>query len=282
MSAAVSGVSLTGRVYVRPTMIFAVDHIGETNIGIKAFVEQSISGPCTGEGRSDGTTYAANVGLQLTVGARLNISFADHVFVDKKFGPKEIVSAKWPIDSDCFHLPSTELSQLIASSKATLDVYVSVLPNVVIVRDHAMNPLTNGTYVDAQGMSYSGIVKRKASGSCADLPDMMVTFQMRGDPHSPGTTRWVGSANHNYVCKTASGENYNVGCIWQQVYQDGDSLEVPVIVDPYDAVTATVVSCGEINYYPPGVGGKNLISPNRDTMTIGSDDCYDEIVLRRQ
>jgi hypothetical protein len=65
---------MTGNVYVMPTFVFTIDHIGGPNVGLKSFVEPVVeidsASACKG-----GAQYTVNWGLQLTLGAHIKISF---------------------------------------------------------------------------------------------------------------------------------------------------------------------------------------------------------------
>ena len=94
-----------------PVVVINIDHIGGPQIGFKGFVTTSVDhkedgSMCSVTGGT-GTSYTTAWGLQLTLGAHLDIEFVGHVFVNKSTDNEPVWSHQWPLGAGCLDLPSS-------------------------------------------------------------------------------------------------------------------------------------------------------------------------------
>lgn len=111
-------------VYVLPTVQVEIDYIGGPNLGIKPYVEAVASfnpldtkDPCHGLRGKVGV----NLGLQVSLGARIDIEILGHSLLKKEVKPATLVSLKYPIYSACI-----KFNLLPLDSKASNDKFLTM------------------------------------------------------------------------------------------------------------------------------------------------------------
>lgn len=248
------GINANVQFYLMPVLVVHVDCIGSVNVGLKPFIEpslqyQSIGSPCNPNGTS-GSIFKLDWGLQLTIGASLNITVLDYHVYDRSFGPYVAFSMKWPLTHGCLAFESG--------------------PNLF---EHTP-PLF---FV---GMSYSGVLVFSVSDPlCSKLSNLSVpiTFQLVQLPEpTSGYPMWVGAGNHNWNVS-----DYNVACVSQIPYlANGGMLEVfqPPGVDP----TFKNCTLDAQGYALLNLGGSYGFSQDLSQLTINTGSpCIGSFTLTR-
>jgi hypothetical protein len=120
--------------YVLPTFVLGLDHLGTTSLGLKVFIEESIdfdSGsftwldPCANcKGR-----VTTNVGVQTTISANISVTVAGYTIYRKEIAPLGVLSYKKPILTGCIGNQTT----LSLNHKLSLDnLQRSAIPGLAL------------------------------------------------------------------------------------------------------------------------------------------------------
>lgn len=119
-------IQMTGQIYILPSFVFVIDHIGGPSVGIKTSLDmtavwQSFDSPCSPDGGA-ALSIALNAGLDVTLGGKISINIADRDIYDKDLGQKSIYTGKWPIDSFCLNVDLNGLPEASLEEKALFEL----------------------------------------------------------------------------------------------------------------------------------------------------------------
>ena len=212
------------QVYILPVVQFNVDSIGGPNVGLKGFVEPTSK--IDTRDPTCSTKYSVNFGLQLTVGAQLDIHFENHEIFKHNYGPWQIWSHKWPLASGCIHFGSD-------FDKAPVQLlggpdYVDNINETLAHRTRRSDDGKHVTVIDVPGtfkffetVTYHGkfSYKENPPAACgAMVPALTLSVQFTEIPDDPKVDMYFTAAvNHNFQNRSTLGV-YNHGCILQSKY----------------------------------------------------------------
>jgi len=257
------------KVYVMPVIVIVIDHIGGPNVGFKGFVQSSLDykqdgSMCSPTGGT-GLSYTTAWGLQLTLGAQLDISFAGHTFLHKETDPQPIWSHQWPLTAGCLALPS--------------------IMTHAVERNLIKQNTPDGRYDFFEGVQYVGDITVKDDPSCDHLVSIHGGLQFVNSSEN-GLPGWVGvSLNNNG--RTSSLTDYNIGCVGQNYYvADGPKLQY--YVQPALEPSVVYVNCtlGMLNHAGitlASLEGTWSLSEDFGTMSINPENtCILPMTLKRE
>jgi hypothetical protein len=266
-------------VYIMPVVNINIDHIGGPKIGFKGFVEPVIEfqseSPCsTSKPWGPAAKYTFNWGLQLTIGAFLNITVGDtSILPPKTWGPTQIFNLKWPLTSGCIHPP---------------------VRNILPLRNKRSDPMIVPHYLGDKlilfdGVAYSGQVLINDLPGCDQFLSIPVHFQLMNtsgaDTH--GFPVWTSNEPHNWNrTSIVPDTGINVGCVAQATYvADYGVFEVfytPPGEPSIDYKNCTLDAIRQ-KYTIMSLSGAYSISLDESTLTITTgEQCIGTVVLSRQ
>lgn len=196
-------------IYLLPTVVITVDHIGGPNMAVKTYLEQKFGAGNHYCEQKEGYDLQAitNVGLEVTAGADVNIGVMGHEFWDHSWGPWGVWSKKMPIWSGCL---STSDSKQPSS-----------------------DGLVPGTTWTGTQQKVRNKLTELQGDRCSHYPDSMeVSMQMVNHTStrakSEGKMEFVGSQTYSRS-SNGSADEAPFGCVVQSGYfmvynQDGASL----------------------------------------------------------
>lgn len=254
-------------VYVMPVIWINVDHIGGPNVGFKGFVEPGIDAESQGSQCSSsggaGASYFVNFGLQLSIGAHIDIEFVGHTFINKTFEPAIIWSHKWPLASGCID---------------TQDQGGNFTSKSLTAQDQP--------YKMFDGVAYNGPVISKAIQGCDQTHSVHVSAQFVQT--DDGQVLFGIGPNDNFVVNSTAALPYNVGCLGQTWYKMSYGN-----LAPYNAPSGSgsldinymncTLDAFRNGYTYSQVGGAATFSTDLSTLTIDTaSKCFEPIVLHRE
>jgi len=266
-------IGAVAKVYVMPVIVVNIDHIGGPNVGLKGFVQTSIDfkedgSMCSPTGGM-GTSFTTAWGLQLTLGAHLNISFVGHDFLDKSTAPAPIWSHQWPLTAGCFDI---DANRKLADASGFV-----------------WNPVTHpssDTYAFFEGVQYVGDITIKNDPSCDQLVSIHGGLQFANASEVNGRPGFVGvSLNNNGRKSTLT--DYNIGCVGQNYYI-ADGAKLKYFVQPPEEPSVQYVNCTMGAYQKQGVTLANLegswtLSADFSQLTVTPDNpCINPMTLNRE
>jgi len=266
-------------VYIMPVIDISIDHLGGPNIGIKGFVEPVIqfksSSPCN-RGSSPwgpGSTYTINWGLQLTIGARLDVTLGPIHVLDKSWGPDQIFHIKWPLSSGCLRLPTDALLRGPGA--------------LGLIEPHYLGDQLH--FFD--GVAYSGEVVVSGASGCDQLLSIPVHFQIMNSSSGPETQNypvWTSHSPHNWN-RTNPDSNIsssvNMGCVNQAtylaIYGKFELFQTPVGQQSIDYKNCTLDTIKQ-GFTLMSLSGSYTLSPDLSTLTIDTGSvCIGTVNLTR-
>jgi hypothetical protein len=254
-------------VYLMPVVWINVDHIGGPNIGVKGFVEpgmdaESEDSQCSSTGGA-GASYFVNFGLQLSIGAHIEIEFVGHTFINKTFEPAVIWSHKWPLTSGCIGTKAqgvNSTSMSVSSQNAPYQMFSGVTYNgPIVVKDVDGCDQTHSVYVSAQFVQ---------------TEDGQVLFGV--------------GPNDNFKRQVQDFEPYNIGCLGQTWYKLSwgflGPYRPPAGSNSFDInYMNCTLDAFKQGYTYTQVSGAANFSTDLGTFTIDTDSkCFEPIVLQRE
>lgn len=272
-------VSVSASIYVLPTIVLNVDDIGGGSVGVKGIVEPTLlletPSPCSSTGLA-GAKFVLNWGLQVAVGAQLDIGLQNHPIYKHDWGPWQIVSIKHPLLSGCVHTSAEFEAMTRNDSRLALLGISHPTMGGFVTHVHQGPP-----YLFHVGATYSGVIKPKpdAPPSCGSTPTMIAALQYTSDDSSPrGYPTWSGNVNHNYA-QSNKVSTFNWGCVNQAEYEVESgtlSLSTDLTVHMKNCTTEETNE-PDLTKYLHALGGAYSLSQDFSTMTIDSSDpsCLD-------
>lgn len=249
-------------VYIMPVVWINIDHIGGPNVGVKGFVEPAVDFEQTNSlcspGGGAGASYIVNFGLQLSIGAHIDIEFVGKTFINKTFEPSVIWSHKWPLASGCVE----EVDSNFTSRTALAQPYRMV-----------------------DGVAYNGPITMTNASGCDAAHTVHVSAQFVISDE--GDVLFGIGPNDNFVRRAASDvEPYNIGCLGQTWYKMSYGklapYSAPAGVTQIQYLNCTLDAFKE-GYTYSQVGGKASFSSDFSSLTIDTHStCFKPIVLLRE
>jgi hypothetical protein len=255
-------------VYVMPVVWINVDHIGGPNVGVKGFVEPGIDAESEGSQCSSsggaGASYFVNFGLQLSIGAHIDIEFVGHTFINKTFEPAVIWSHKWPLATGCI---DSKLSAHFNSKSLSAQ---------------------DQPYRMFDGVAYNGPINIKKANGCDQAHSVHVSAQFVQT--DDGQVLFGVGPNDNFVVEPSSSDliPYNIGCVGQTWYKFSYGKIAPYSAPAgYNALDIQYMNCTldafQEGYTYSQVGGSASFSSDLSTLTIDTySKCFEPIVLHRE
>lgn len=259
-----AAVAIAGDVFILPTIVIGVDHLGNANVGVKVFMEVTLNynkdnSSCSTDGEPAIETTLA-FGMQLSLGANISVSLLGINLLQKTWPPNAIWSGKWPIGSFCLSLEECEA-------------------------DGRPKVITNSTVFD--GVSFVAHVASK----CPNSPPVLFSLQLGEDSQG----YWIGSTNGAYSTPTSL-VPYQVNCVVQSAYSCTSDGNVARLKGPYgvppmtnltfqldtDVTTVAYSNCSEFNIFPPSITGTAMLAADYSSMTFTPySSCYPTFTLLR-
>jgi len=262
--------------YIMPVVDLYIDHLGGPNIGLKAFVEPVIayetSSACSPTW-GPASKYTFNWGLQLTLGASLDVTIGNiHVVPKVSWGPAHVFNLKWPLESGCIHLPSTRSTRM---------------------RDDELGVIARHTSGDRlhlfPGVAYSGQVTIADVPGCDRFLSIPVHFQMMNTSSSVsgGFPIWTSNEPHNWKRNSSLADTeFNVACVAQATYV-ADYGVFEVFSSPPGQMSVDFKNCTldaiKQGYTIMSLTGAYRLSPDLASLTIDTkEQCIGTVKLSRQ
>jgi hypothetical protein len=233
-------------VYIQPIVIITIDHIGGPNVGLKATLLGTI-GYDSSKATCPGT-ISLNLQVALTLGADIDIAFADHTLYQKSFAPALLASWSTPLVTNCFGGNAMAMMMMA--------------PNVIASDVMAADVVPTSTF--------HGIASCNANS--------YTTFCVQYLPDDYNNPIFVGSTHNHYTLSSTAG-NYHIACVLQQYYivQNGKLEAYPT---PAGDIDVQVSQC-PTGYKPLDLSGSSIAMSSTGTSAVVTvpNSCFGSVTL---
>jgi len=262
-------------VYVMPVVNIQIDHIGGPNIAIKGFVEPIVAfeseSQCSRVSPpGPAGKYTLNWGLQVTIGAFLDITLGKTELLKHQWGPEPIFHIKWEVASGCL-----QLSDALPSTSQSLAL---------------IQPYNLGDQMLLfEGVAYSGQIHVLDIPGCQDYLSIVVHFQLANNSGigTQGLPVWTSQGPHNWKLGSSIPDaSVNVGCVSQSSYINNmgtfEVMYIPPGKQSVDYKDCTLNATKE-GYTVASLGGKYFLNSDWSEMTIQTNtQCIGNVTLSRK
>lgn len=263
---------------VLSTVVINVEYIGGPTVGIKPFVEFVASyGSGNACARYGGFQVAANWGLQITIGALVDIELGSETIYKHNFGSDTVYSIKRPLLSACVYASaevtsSTPMVSALPGNHTSKGAVTRLVNEDSTPVKGALDTCSDGLL---PGTTWTGYATRTSGSSkCAGYPDYKhITLQII-EADGVGDLTFVGS------------ENYGTGdfaCVLQATYlADYYSGNNAIILEPTSSGSvADYAYCTNANTKQP-YGYSGQVDPTLTIINVtDSLNCL-QLVLTRE
>lgn len=258
---------------ILPTIVFSIDHVGGPNVGLKLYTEfaavyKTTNSVCSADKKGPGLQVQLNAGLQVSVGAHLELVALGHTLVNHTWDPVGVLSLKFPIFSKCLNQLEMQTTALIQTGHPY---------NAVLLEPHHVLNFSSTPFFELSTF----VGEMQPTGSCPGAPAAKITLQ-----YITAEADWVMSIGWNHVMTNSStGDVYNIWCVAQASYEDGlpptqqpphplqfffNQKEDPVINYPV---------CQEVNYDALGISGMATFTAGYSILSLQVGmSCYEDTI----